>query len=109
MKQKHDLLKAFEKKKTEGNEVKAEFISKLHGIIALRDGLFTLDKSFIIPFSNSESMQILKQYRLYSKNYANMFQIKGKVMVDILSSLIPKFEACIQQSYNYYEHQVALL
>ena len=103
MKQKHDLLKAFEKKKTEGNEVKAEFISKLHGIIALRDGLFTLDKSFIIPFSNSESMQILKQYRLYSKNYANMFQIKAKVLVDILNNLLIEYSAQTVRLFQFFK------
>ena len=107
MKINEDFATAVERRKTQNLEFVAVPVQKLHGNLYMEYEGKLLNLG-IKDVNNSEFLHSLKRYRINSKNYANMFQIKGKVMVDILSSLIPKFEACIQQSYNFYEHQVAL-
>ena len=92
MKQKNDMLKAFEKEKSRNNDFKAMNVSKIHGSITLSDISSNLEKKFQVPFSESESMETLKKYRLCTKNYANMFQTKGKVLVDILTDLLTKYQ-----------------
>ena len=102
-----DFDTVVERRKTQNLEFVAVPIQKLYGNLFMEYEGKLLNKGFKEGNFN-ESLQSLRKYRINSKNYANMFLIKGKVMVDILGSLLPKFESTIQQSFSYYEIQVGV-
>lgn len=54
----------------------------------------------------NEFLASMRSYRLNSKNYANMFLTKAKVMVTVLHSAFDNLERCINTAHLFYELQV---
>ena len=101
-----DFAVVLERRKTQNLEFVAVPIQKLYGNLYMDYEGLLLNHGFKDVTNTEKFLHSLRRYRNNSKNYATMFQTKGKVMVDILSNLIPKFVDAIQQSYNFYELQV---
>ena len=93
-----------ERRKTQNLESIAVPVQKMYGNLFMEYEGRLLNLGYK-DSSNIGFQQLLRKYKINCKNYANMFQTKGKVMVDILSQIIPKLDIAIQQSSLYYEYQ----
>lgn len=99
MRLKTDMLKAFEKQRD--NEVNLSTLEKIQEEITL----VPLDlKSMNLPFNNAEALTSLKRYRLWTKNYAIMFQTRAKVLVDLLHQLCANFEDRLKNTYDFFRN-----
>lgn len=107
MKINENFAAAIERRKTQNLEFVSVPVQKLFGNIYMEYEGRLLNVG-IKDSKYNDFLTALKRYRNNSKNYANIFLTKGKVMVDILNNLIPKYELVIQQSFSFYETQVIL-
>lgn len=106
MKINEDMKAILERRRTQNFVFFAIPVEKLYGNLFMDyEGLsFSLDLKDSATYS--EFISSLKSYRLNSKNYAQMFVTKARVMVSILHCIVTRFEEKLFHTYKFYEHQV---
>lgn len=105
LKQNDELVCVIERRKTQKFETFAIPIEKLYGNLFVESEGHVISTAFKDGMSFQTYMNALKSYRLNSKNHANMFLTKGRVLNNILFGLLTELEKKLVPTFRFYENQ----
>lgn len=101
-----DFKVTLERRKTLNFQFASVGVEKLYGNLFMDYEGILFNFGFKDASTFDDFIGSLKSYRLNSKNYANMFLTKARVLIDILHSLLSNLDKSMQTAFTYYEQQV---
>lgn len=109
MRHQMDLLRQYEKSKQENKHKLAVPIKTLYGSICRDDSDDILSERAKAPAKQSDYLRILRSYRLFSRNYANIFMTRCKVMEQIVRHIIIQYQLKLQEKYKVFQNLSAMI